>query len=82
VEDFEKCLGAKEGQVEVEELSVAEFDPRGEYVEVVRKVEQAAKGKGGVKVFRVGMGGTRCEYYIVSVVDKGLVGVRAKAIES
>jgi len=48
----------------------------------VRKVEQAAKGKGGVKVFRVGMGGTRCEYYIVSVVDKGLVGVRAKAIES
>jgi hypothetical protein len=82
VEDFEKCLGVKEGQVEVEELSVAEFDPRGEYVEVVRKVEQVAKGKGGVKVFRVGMGGTRYEYYIVSVVDKGLVGVRAKAIES
>jgi hypothetical protein len=66
----------------VEELSVKDFDPRGEYEEVVEVVKKVAGGE--VKVFRVDMGRTRKEYFIVAVDEKGgrVVGVKAKAVES
>jgi len=83
VEQFEKVLGAKGANAgKVEEISVKEFDPRGEYSEVVGKVEQA--GKSDVKVFRVEIDerGTRVEYYVLTVGDRSLVGVVAKAVES
>ena len=83
VEQFEKVLGAKGANAgKVEEISVKEFDPRGEYSEVIGKVEQA--GKSGAKVFRVEVDerGTRVEYYVLAVGERSLVGVVAKAVES
>lgn len=83
-DEFAKSLGAKGKTVgAVEELTIAEFDPRGEYEEVIEKVAQAASTKSvGVKVFRVEISRTRAEYYILTVGDRMLVGVVVKAVES
>ncbi len=64
------------------ELSVKEFDPRGDYKEVIDAVKKA--GSGSVKVFRIDHGRTRAEYYVVSVDKKGerIVGLKVKAVES
>lgn len=67
---------------DVEELSVSDFDPRGEYTEVVRRVEQAGGKGGAVKVYRVGVSQTRAEYYILTLADGLLLGVMTKAVES
>lgn len=89
VAQFKQVLGIKgENARGVQELSVRDFDPRGEYGVVVGKVEQAGKmgadGKSGVKVFRVEVdhSGTRVEYYVLAVGERSLVGVVAKAVES
>ncbi|KAK5958215.1 hypothetical protein OHC33_000057 [Knufia fluminis] len=89
VDQFKKVLGVKgENAAGVQEMSVKEFDPRGSYAEAIGKVEQAGKmekdGKSGVKVFRVEVDerGTRVEYYVISVGERSLVGVVAKAVES
>lgn len=89
VEQFKRVLGMKgENAARVEEISVKEFDPRGQYSDVVGKVEQAGKletgGKSSVKVFRVEVDGrgTRVEYYVLAVGERSLVGVVAKAVES
>jgi hypothetical protein len=79
--EFEKALGTKAEHGSVEELSIEDFDPRGEYKEVIEKVKQAGKS-GGVKVFRLEISKTRCEYYVVTVGERKLVGVVAKAVES
>jgi hypothetical protein len=68
--------------VEVEELSVGDFDPRGQYKEIIQRVEQAGKGKKGVKVFRVQASSTRAEYYVLTVGEKKLIGVVTRAVES
>ncbi|OCT47981.1 hypothetical protein CLCR_04393 [Cladophialophora carrionii] len=70
------------GVVEVEELSVGDFDPRDEYKEIIQRVEQAGKEKKGVKVFRVQASSTRVEYYILTVGERNLIGVVTKAVES
>ena len=80
VEEFRTVLGPKGEQGEVGEVSMKSFDPKGEYRGVVEKVEQA--GTGGVRVFRVEIDGTRVEYYVVTVGERSLVGVVAKAVES
>jgi hypothetical protein len=82
--DFKTVLKhAHEGtSEEVEELSVQDFDPRGQYKEIIQRVEHAGNEKGGVKVFRVQTSSTRVEYYILTVGDRMLVGVVAKAVES
>ncbi len=67
---------------EVEELSMKDFDPRGEYKEIIQRVEQAGKGKQGAKVFRVEASSTRVEYYVLTVGERNLIGVVAKAVES
>ncbi|EXJ83192.1 hypothetical protein A1O1_06811 [Capronia coronata CBS 617.96] len=84
VPEFEKCLGAKGKTVRgVEELTPDEFDPRGEYKEIIQRVAQAAKIKDvGVKVFRVEITRTRVEYYVLTVGESMLVGVVVKAVES
>ena len=64
-----------------EEMSVQEWDPRGEYGEVVRAVEGVVEG-GKVTVYRVEKGRTRVEYYVVGVKGGKMVGVVAKAVES
>jgi len=82
--EFKKCLGRTDQEGAVEELSVDEFDPRGEYADVIKRVKEAAAvGEGvEVKVFRVEVSKTRCEYYILTLGDGKLVGVVAKAVES
>ncbi|EHY53420.1 hypothetical protein HRR83_003626 [Exophiala dermatitidis] len=83
-EEFRKCLGAK-GQTAgaVEELSAEEFDPRGQYKDIIERVSQAAKEQNlKVKVYRVEISRTRAEYYILTLGEKMLVGVYVKAVES
>ncbi|KIW22261.1 uncharacterized protein PV07_12165 [Cladophialophora immunda] len=80
-EGFANCLAPKSGGA-VEELSIRDFDPRGQYGEVIQRVEQAGKGEAGVKVYRVEMSKTRAEYYILTIGERMLVGVVTKAVES
>lgn len=95
LEEFTKVLGVKgENAANVEELDLTDFDPRGQYKEVIEKVKTAGMeargkrgagaGKGGAKVFKVQLdgSGTRVEYYIVSVGERSLLGLVAKAVES
>lgn len=67
---------------EVSTLSTQEFDPTGQYEEVLQAVEKAGDGK--ARVFRVHHGSTRAEYYVVGIDRKGkkVVGLKAKAVES
>lgn len=80
--DFKKALGAKAEQGDIEELSLQEFDPRNQYAEIIERVKKAGSGKKEVKIFRVELGRTRVEYYIVTVGERKLVGVVTKAVES
>ena len=68
------------GEGEVREMGVGEFDPRGEYKDLVDKVREV--GGAEVRVFRVEMGRARCEYWVVAVHEGRLVGVKVKAVES
>ena len=68
--------------VDVEELSIKDFDPQGQYKEIIQKVEQVGKGKKVVKVFRVQASSTRVEYYILTVAERKLIGVMTRAVES
>ena len=85
-EELGKSLGMKGANTrEIEVMTVDEWDPRHQYEEVIGKVKDAGKHKGGngeVKAYRVGLDRTRVEYYLLTVVERGLVGVKAKAVES
>ena len=67
---------------EVSTLTTQDFDPRGQYKDVLQAVEKA--GDGVARVFRVHHGSTRAEYYVVGLDKKGkkVVGLKAKAVES
>ncbi|KAG9682590.1 hypothetical protein KCU95_g14190, partial [Aureobasidium melanogenum] len=68
---------------EVEEITVKDWNVKNHYAEVVEAVKKAGSDKADVQVFRVAHGSTRCEYYIVTLNDEGVVvGVKAKAVES
>lgn len=69
------------GEADISIMDVQEWDPRGHYKKLVEKVREAVKGS-EVRVYRVGLGGTRVEYWVVGVVDGRLVGAKALAIES
>ncbi|KAK5045619.1 hypothetical protein LTR84_008988 [Exophiala bonariae] len=79
--EFKKALGSKAEQAEVEELSVQDFDPREQYADIIERVKKAGD-KNAVRIFRVELGRTRVEYYIVTVGERKLVGVLTKAVES
>ena len=66
----------------MESLSTKEFDPKGQYKDVISKVEKEVDGH--VKVFRIETDHARVEYYVVGVKDSQgkVVGVKAKAVES
>lgn len=66
----------------MEEVKTQEFDPRGEYKHVVKSVEQ--EGNGNVQIFRVQLSGARCEYWVVTLDDRGgrVVGLKAGSVES
>ena len=83
--EFANAIKHEKGIGGVEELSVKDFDPRGEYAGVIEKVAEAAGNKGEVKCFRVDAGkSTRVLYYVVGLDTEGgrLVGVRAVSVES
>jgi hypothetical protein len=75
--DLKKLLGHGE---EVEELSVKEWDPKGQYKKIVDAVKGAADGE--VKVFRVELEGSRVEYYVVGAGGGKVVGLKALSVES
>ena len=73
-----ELIGKEEG---VESISRKEFEAGGEYGEVVEAVEKASSGKIGF--YRVELGGTRSEVWVVGVDGEGsLVGLKAVAILS
>lgn len=80
-DSFAKLVGHTSS---VEALSVKDFDPRGEYKDVISAVEKETGGK--VKVFRIETDRARVEYYVVGLQDEGgkkkVVGVKAMAVES
>ncbi|KAL8710290.1 MAG: hypothetical protein Q9220_005060 [cf. Caloplaca sp. 1 TL-2023] len=67
---------------DVSTMSTKEFDPHGKYRDVLQAVEKAGDGKS--RIFRVGQGKTRTEYYIVGLDRNAskVVGMKAKAVES
>lgn len=88
VEEFAGLVGVENGDGGgVEELEVGDFDPRGDYGEVVDAVTKAA-GRGKVSCFRVeGEGSgrrTEVRYYVIGLNgnEGRLVGVRALSVES
>jgi hypothetical protein len=83
--DFAKCAGNGVDAANVERLSVEEFDPRGEYKEVVEAVRAAGReGKGDVGVYRLEVSSTRIVYFVVTLEGKGgkIVGVKVESVES
>jgi hypothetical protein len=67
---------------EPESVGEKDFDPQGQYHNVVTAVKKAGDGK--VEVLQVPHGGTRSEFYVVSL-DKEhgrIVGLKALAIQS
>ena len=83
-EEFEKLVAkasGNNGPARAEELGVEEWDPRGEYGDVVRRVKEVVEG-GDVKVYRVARGKTRAEYFVVGLGSGKVLGVRAEAVES
>ncbi|KIW01130.1 uncharacterized protein PV09_07416 [Verruconis gallopava] len=74
--DFSDLIDAK-----AESISAKEFDPAGQYAELIEAVKK--EGCGEVGYFRVALGGTRSEVWVVSANGKGkLVGLRAVAVMS
>ena len=67
---------------DVSTLNAQEFDPQGQYKDVLRAVEEAGDGK--ARIFRLDHGRTRAEYYLISLDTRGqkIVGFKAKAVES
>lgn len=63
-------------------MTPKEFDPKGDYKDVIGAVEKA--GSGQVRVFRVQEGGARVQYWVLGVDERGgrVVGFRARAVES
>jgi len=82
VDSFRKMMHF-EDEREVEAMSVEEWDPRGDYGEVVGRVREAAGQGAEVVVFRVGLGGVRCDYWVLGEGMGGMVvGFRVGAVES
>lgn len=68
-------------------LSASSFDPRNQYSGVFKAVRAAASGKDEdveVKVYRVEVGPSRVEYFVLGLdTEQGrVVGFRAKAVET
>jgi len=77
---FAKVIG--QASKSVEKLESKQFDPRDQYGDVLEAVERVV-GKQGVKIFRVELGGARCEYWVVGVLEgKRVVGAKVGAVES
>jgi hypothetical protein len=62
-------------------LDIGEWDPSGQYKDIVDATRAASKGS-DVRVYRISAGGSRVEYYLVGIDGEKLVGVKALAVES
>ena len=63
-------------------MSTQEFDPKGDYKEVIEAVQTSGDGK--ARIFRLHQGRAKAQYYIVGFDEKGkrIVGLKANAVES
>ncbi|KAA8564941.1 hypothetical protein MFRU_008g02090 [Monilinia fructicola] len=66
---------------EIQIMDIGEWDPRGQYKEIVEAVREAGKGS-DVRVYRVPGEGSRVEYWVVGVEGGRLVGAMALGVES
>ncbi|KAK2756772.1 hypothetical protein FQN54_005218 [Arachnomyces sp. PD_36] len=72
-------------KAEISTLSTSSFDPKNQYVAVLRAVREAASGSDAeVKIYQLGLGSTRAEYWVLALDGKGgrIVGLKARAVES
>jgi hypothetical protein len=79
---FAKLVGhpsPKDAGVEI--MDIGEWDSQGQYKDVVQATREATKGS-DVRVYRIGRGGSRIEYFVVGVEGGKLIGVKALSIES
>lgn len=78
-DEFADLISSKS---EVSTLSSKDFDPQGQYKDVLEAVEKAGDGK--TRIYRVETGKARAEYYVVGFDEKGerVVGLKAKSVES
>lgn len=79
IDEFKDLIGHDAG---VSTLALKDFDPRGQYKEVVEAVNSI--GDGDLNIYRVEHGKTRAEYYIIRFDKKGerVIGFKAKAVET
>jgi len=68
-------------EANIEIMDIGEWDPQGQYKDVVKAVRDASKGS-DVRVYRVPGEGSRVEYWVVGVEGGRLVGCKALAVES
>lgn len=87
IEAFADLIGHPDpSNADIEILDPVKWDSKGQYKDLVDATRKACMG-GDVRVYRVPLGGTRVEYWVVGV-DRGtkgknkLVGVKALAVES
>jgi hypothetical protein len=62
-------------------LDIGEWDPQGQYKELVDAVRKETKGS-DVVVYRIVRDGARVEYWLVGLEGEKLLGVKALAVES
>jgi hypothetical protein len=65
----------------VEIMDIGEWDPQGQYKDVVEATREVSKGS-DVRVYRISKNGTRAEYWVVGLEGGKLLGVKALAVES
>lgn len=75
-------------QADISTLSLSSFDPKNQYASVLKAVREAAPGTDGsdaeVRVYRLEIGSTRAEYWVLALDGKGgrILGLKARAVES
>ncbi|ETN45064.1 uncharacterized protein HMPREF1541_09940 [Cyphellophora europaea CBS 101466] len=79
--DFVKSLGTT-GSSDIEELTADDFNPKGQYSNVIDAVK--ASGDGNIKVYRLEVSSTRAVYFIVTLAEgeSKLVGLKVESVES
>jgi hypothetical protein len=65
----------------VEIMDIGEWDPQGQYKDVVEATREVSKGS-DVRVYRISKDGARAEYWVVGLEGGKLLGVKALAVES
>lgn len=91
IDEFASLI-ASGSKPDIETLSEKSFDPRNQYSSVIKAVRAAVAASDSkvsesdveVKVYRVEVGHSRVEYWVIALdgAEGKIVGLRAKAIES